>query len=315
MRGQLSVFLILGLVILIIFFVILPFQSFKLSSVSQDTTAALQIQLHSCANDDARELVEVFGLEGGQLLKENTTLPIVSLYQYGKSTLPPIDIWQERIEQGFREVIKRCTLALVQQGVQIESLTPTINVTISNESLILTSTPTYVVKTQTTTQRGESLSIKVDVPLGLMYTQVKTILQELTSSPAIPLTTFAQSLFDIDLITQTNYHLYKIQDQTTSYVFMFGALYTNQSVSRESASIRILNPRETFDIPIGKPFSFTIRVNGTPQRFMANTDLFTITNKGIIEFIPKKAGLNLVDVGVIGNNGGMDSAQYLFIIH
>lgn len=174
-RGQITIFIIIGLVIIIILGIVLYIRTSSNQSTNQDAvldTSSVNNLLTSCAKMTAQDAVIYVGLRGGDIFSEKyaTFLAInVPYYYYEGVDLSPSDqVITDSLKFYMDSALKTCTngfQSFKDQGYTIEEGEVNSTVTIADEDVIFDiNYPITVVKGETRDViSGSSASVKVNL--------------------------------------------------------------------------------------------------------------------------------------------------------
>jgi len=324
-RSQISVFIIIGLVLISITGLFLLVNKNIDTDQSVDDLLPLNTFIYECIKLTAEDAVFVAGTQGGV----DTTNEIngyeltVPFYVYLDSMSIPT---KTEIEKFLSEYMQENTMtclnnleAFQYMGYNISTENLTADVRIAQEKVIFNIDYPVFVVTERSSSVLDSFSYEVDIALGNIYDIVVQIMNKQDElGDNIPLgiistLAFSKS-FDFKLVELSeDIILYVLEFENSvksgPYYYAFMAKY-NWTASRQETPIQIDNIPE-FNISEPGLFNYRVRAKGNNMSFSDNTSLFQIGEKtGIIEFDTSELshGKNDFFITAIDNTGSTDIA-------
>lgn len=186
-RGQVTLFVILGLVLVVAIALLVYYQDKLISSDNKQEELAslsqeeqeLKSLVESCLNDKAKEALTLAGYQGFYINVPNTHLDysiytIPYLYDNGVNKVPAIETIELQLSKYIDESIAECYTI----SQDIEFGTPETKTEIKNDKVLFT------LNLPVKLNKGESISnlntfnTEVNVRLGELYAVVKTFLDD-----------------------------------------------------------------------------------------------------------------------------------------
>lgn len=336
-RGQITIFIFLGIAFLTIVGSLIyisdrqmPIEDEILKpSKIEFTSQSFEESLKICFEENLKEVLYIFGLEGGATIFSVTSLvtaelPIQNLYLHGQNLIQPISEWEDHIGAALAERTHRCKEA-VPLSPDIDVQWPEqalVSATLAEETTLAKIAYPVHVKGEGWEKDINEFIVRVPVRLGYIHQRAERLINDMAKNPdALPyhtlsglgLETAVEKKSDSFFIFVLTDPLSKIDEHT--YSFMFGALYGDEKKVITDPP-RILNGFETLRAEIGKQFKYRVKVhdpNLDILSFSDNTKLFDIQDDGTIQFVPKDDDMGLHEVA-IDVTDGIEIAQTRLLI-
>lgn len=175
-RGQVSIIILTGLVLLIaVSFILYTNQQAIVEAPAQvpsDPLAAVETMLHDCWQTSADHVATTIGIHGGSMLPEfldDNTLVRPGV-QDGRVTLPTRDELEEELSIGTSVLAAACEDGIVERaasyGVTLELGDLDVKATLTPDSVLTAFSGDYLLKTTTATKRISAFSHTTMTPLG-----------------------------------------------------------------------------------------------------------------------------------------------------
>ena len=334
-RGQISIFLLVGLSLLLgalVFSLIINFSSDD--TTQQEVTLPPDIQpikdyVQTCFESRLRETISLAAIQGGYVGIPPRYLEY-SLEGWNASFLIPYYLYdnenmtiskqrmQEEIAFGLNTHSNDC-MNITYEGFDITSTGDReIDVTISNQSVTANVNAPVDIHHKDSVYSVSSFQLMVPSNIGSFHSIARdTTADQLHRGGEVSETWLLRKLQgkDIrlekrDFYTDGHYVLiYSLTDGQATFTFGHKFARTRQDDMLSIEDIGMLNAT------IGYPFTHTIKYTGEDVRFSENTSLFDITSDGKIRFTPTLAqkGEHIATIQAMDSGG--QTIEETFIIN
>lgn len=209
-KGQLSMFIILGILLIVIAGIYFGLKSFvesanmeKEGKMAGDfATIAERVNIYTgeCVKNYARGALDLFGAIGTTLEPRegrfmlNEVQPVAYLRVNEKDYLPTIEDWQDTIMNIFNKLLTGCNYsAFHAQGVEVTHGTMDTTVTIGDKSVDFKTNYPIHVAAGPTSKEYMKYSVNVPVRLGYIHGAMHEIISKEINNPGfIPLSVISQ---------------------------------------------------------------------------------------------------------------------------
>jgi hypothetical protein len=319
-KGQVTIFIIVGIIILGSVALMLFLQKSVIPENDTDIMFATQVQtfVEKCIDNTGKDAVYYVSEQGGyadlpEVYDSDFSLPFY--FHEGNTIAPTQETIEGQLSVYMQEMLPFCLdfTSLEEEGYNIESEEIMVKTKISRMKVsFLVNYPLYVSKGNI---GRELVSFAGEIPTT-MKTMIETSNQILSGIEEHPDRVNLGQLYDLSmengLIIETvpyqNYVYFTLTDKKTIdreiYDFNFAVEYLSgveQGLQRpEISSI------PNIELNVGELFNYHVEAQGEEITFSVTTDLFDISNEGRIEFRAEEVGQHDVVVKVEDKNGAID---------
>ena len=222
-KAQVSIFISVGLLLMVVFGLVYVMISGDLTKVAQPKLTG-QTYIQQCAEQSADEIFFELGLTAATLSR-NINLTSYAYYDK-KIVLLEKDKIKKIVETRIDKDMKRCIMDYSGKDTISDSKRE-INVIFATKDVIININHPYTIKNKEQTYSPESMTIKLPIRFDLIYDNVEKILKDrMNSSRIIDSDALKQDYFDIEVLDMGGYELWAITDHESriyekAYVFMF----------------------------------------------------------------------------------------------
>lgn len=320
-RGQITLFIIIGIIILAAVGVLLLFSN-RDDAITQPALldAPLQFRpathlIESCIDETTRHAIDIVALQGGYLSPPEDSLrwgDTASAYGYIKTSylLPSKARMEEEIEAYLPVVFYDCIDQSLTTDFTLTAANISTDVTIQDDQVMVDIVnPLHIAK-------GDSLyetdrfTYTVDIPLGSIHSAISGYLRLLTENPGrLNFGYFERLGIDasIDPHNETDYLL---------------NIYADDMVFATALKLSINHPphfelEDQYVIADGETFTMSITYDdpdGDTVTFNDDTSLFDIASDGRISFLAESPGEYPTSITAVDDKGGRTRKTTVFIV-
>lgn len=335
-KGQITIFIIIGIVLLLIigvYFLVTSDFAEKTLRRSSLEEVPLDIQpikayIDSCIEQTLIPGVYLLGLQGGYIylpekkLKQPDYEIAYSLYK-GNRNLVSISTMEKQISEYMDKELPLCLdLSLFeQQGFTIIDDKINTDTTISEDNIFVDIDYNLEIEKQETRYKLERFSATVPIRLGHIHIIADNIIAKSIEDPDWIDLTFLSS-FDVSVsiipISMED-SIYAIIDNTSVDNIRFTEPFIFLIANKHLVNLPPkLNIEDIFALEDSKPFILQVEAVDPENdilTFSDDTAMFDITEDGIITFIPEVTGTFPVTITVEDTHLNKDSKEVLFIVN
>lgn len=330
-RGQVTVFILLGIVMLIAFFLIyyiIAGTSIELSDEVSETSKfpkdilPIHNYIKECVTQTSQQGITLMGSSGGQMeirgANNQIQVPIENFMIENQNLVPSAQDLQKTLDSFMEYFVPVCTIDIDFPGYNIKSETPTIKTQFVEDKIVQEIIfPVTVMKGKRKTEFSK-FYIEHNIRMNTILNSANKIVKNTITDPEwINYADFAE--FDVNVIVnpiQENYFIYTIIDDQSQFgeelfPFNFGIVYSLEELEQRNFPPELLlkkpkiakvNQTYTYDVSALDP-------EGDALTYGINRDDMTIDDlTGLIRFTPTEEdiGTLLVEVIVTDSQGGFD---------
>ncbi len=203
-RAQISFFMLIGIVIVVIFILIFHLKSLGPSEVNLNKIQAESIKdyVDSCVELTTKHAIINLGLQGGFIgipsnvqtltLKQSPPMQVVYLYDYDNykssltfNVLNSITEWQDELSSYIQNNLPVCINGFQpfeQQGYDIKSGTPKADVKIRSKDVLVTLNYPLEIRKGKTKEEMKNFQVRAGINLNAVHNQAENILNAIDSS-------------------------------------------------------------------------------------------------------------------------------------
>ncbi len=229
-KGQLSMFIIMGILLLLVVSIYFALRSF-VTSINMEkedkmagdfATMAERVNIYTgeCVKNFARDTLDLFGAIGTTLEPRegrfmlNEIQPVAYLRVNDKDYLPAIEDWQKTITQIFNGLLVTCNYSTFQtHGIEVTHGTMDTTVTVGDKSVDFKTNYPIHIAAGPTSKEYMKYSVNIPVRLGYIHGAMHEIIsKEITNPGFIPLSVISQ--YDLGIMALP----FKEQDTSVYYI-------------------------------------------------------------------------------------------------
>ncbi len=335
-KAQVTIFIILGVLIVLFVALFFVFTSFDLKKYDTEKQAAAHALIQQCVEDVSVRGIRYLSAKGGYyhippdfVVYALEGSPALSYYPYYYKDhdllVPDISILQEQYSYYLLATAQDC---YANSSYSFEEVgEPYAQVSISENQLEITYDPQLVLVEENT--RTTINEIELTIPST--YYQAYAAAAQLAGEQNTADNTFClsclqkyetngiiQNIITQEIALEPNYIIlfglnYTEQARGDDILFMFAGQYT-LSASEDGLALASI-PEQ--DVIIGYSFTYQVQASKTGVTYTDSTDLFTIDpNTGIISFYPDETmlGTHLIEIQATDALGNIDTVLFLLTI-
>lgn len=336
-RGQITVFILLGLLIFLFIIFLLVYAAPSLLPMKQSTdVVAVQTYIDSCLESQLAEVISLVSLQGGYYDQPDYTLnytvdgetyviyvPYIPYFlMFSQDTAPLKAELEEQLSIGLLESLSNCTdFSKIHYNVSLVSGVVAADVKLTSTSAVAKISLPIEIRHMDSTTSLNKFQIEKKTNLYKLYTIALLLTQQqlfygnqwcVTCISSI-IAEKDISLLKEDLIRDKEYDfLYTIQDNSEEgliFRFAHGFLYPEQTVAPLLLSI------ENREATIGYEFYYKIGAYGTNLTYSDDTALFDINpTTGVIQFTPDKMDIGTFIITIQVTDDKNQSAETSFVL-
>ena len=343
-RGQIAIFLVVGIVIFIaiVAYIIIPSSIKNLntnveeSQNSQLSVISIQTYVQSCFQNTARDGVKLLGLQGGYYRRPLDFVEISYhfvpiFFNFVNATIPSLDHMEKELEDYIQDSIDICLDNLSDfraQGYVIDLAEPSFNVTFTERNIVLSMV--YPITIIQDSKRIEINQFLASIPFNskLIYdTVIKFKAEQEKLHDFIPIGGLTEIAHENNISFSVNYLTNGIVVYTLifnnskvgqeDYYFSFAGRYNWTTFSKNISKVVTLNfihPQEAY---VDYEYYYSIKAKGDNLSFYDYTSLFNINQTtGDIRFTPTNTlgGNHFVLIGARDPQGNYDEQAFPLVI-
>ena len=235
-RGQVTVFVIVGIIIFAIVGLIFYTQDFIIKKeVIPPQVQPIYNYIESCVQSTLLDSIRILGIQGGYIVTPSTSIKtdfstIAYGHYQGKDILPPIKKMQDELSLYLRATIPLCFNTEDFPGFTITQSDIKAKTTIKGNFVSASITYPITVSKGDSTHRLESkYNAEIPIRLGSIHNTANDIIENEISNPnTIELTFLANLDYDVAILTHEDSLIYSITDPNSviediPYTFMFAS--------------------------------------------------------------------------------------------
>jgi hypothetical protein len=334
-RGQITIFLIVGIVILALFATMFYFISVsqKKTLLLEETTPLssqfrpqISLYVESCLRETAIPAIYLVGRQGGRIYPNEdevliTEDEVISFRYLDGAQVSNKDDIANDLNQYIEENLIDCTGTFdvfESQGVKIQQGSPKASTIIKPDSIGLTLR--YPLEVISSGDIFEMSSFTTDVPirLGSILDTEQEIINDHAEQPF--LFNFAKYASTDKVVVSFPFDsetsIFSIYDPESvveglPYYYWFAIKDTISNLPPELDHIQNIVLTE------GTPFTLTVDATDPEEDaliFSSNSDVFPISEDGVFDLIPTRKGAFMVVVSVEDTKGNSDSQEVRFVV-
>ncbi|MFW6450585.1 MAG: hypothetical protein ACOCZ6_06045, partial [Nanoarchaeota archaeon] len=187
-RGQVTIFVILGVIMLIVFALVLSLNPSPPDKKETDSTS-VEPYVEQCLSEYLEEAVETLSMQGGYMPSKNDSIILFEPFRVGYfQPAPSKSTLENDLGELTSTLMQLCSLETYrEQGFSIEEGEPVADVTITKNEVIASLNYPLKLKKANTTSRVENFNSKVESRLGQYYEHAKEITKTANERNAVPL--------------------------------------------------------------------------------------------------------------------------------
>ncbi|MGM5482170.1 MAG: Ig domain-containing protein [Nanobdellota archaeon] len=298
-RAQITIFIIIGIVILAI--AGLLFSLTFSEPLSKDIDAkSLEPYVSECLRGILKDSVEVVSAQGGFIIPPNDSIFLseyisVPYFYADEKKIPSKEIIEEQIEKYIVMSIPMCQLDVFEkQSFDLEKKEPSPKVSITDGEVSVNLDYPITLKKGNVTIQKNTFSAKTKSRLGEFHLYAKKLSETIAKIKRVPLSDIvimgSENDFFVDIIHANESVIYRLYDnKSIPESYNFAVLYdvADSNVKEKIEKI----PSQTAHVGYEYTYDFNMKY------ISADTDMFNITD-GIINFTPeyKDKGRHLIMV-------------------
>ncbi len=337
-RGQVTIFIVLGLLIIVFVALFLSFVVFDRGNITESIQKSTHTTVEQCLENVVIEAIPFLSLRGGyyNTPEEFVTFsseydPVILVFPYyykdRQNFIPSKEILEKEFEELILAETESCSLDML--GITLsQSREPTAEVLLGEEAIIITyDTGLAVIEPESVAQVEEvTFTIKSNYYEVFKAAAALAEIQKNTRFCISCLSNYEDS---------ENIHGVFVEEYSflENYVIIYGINYTEPSINNDELIFYFANryeyedeealqdiyitPIEDQTIQMGYQYEYHAEAAGDIVFFTDNTELFDIgLTTGEISFYPEEEGLHLIKITATNAYGKQDSALfYLNITH
>jgi hypothetical protein len=326
-KGQITLFIIIGIIIVVIAAVLYFISRQQPGEVAAELAKLptrvqpVYLNVRECLKQVSVEGTKLIAIKGGYYLPKNAVYfgqgPVAYGSINGTNILATIPEMESQLGEYANAGLKNCINLDVfkQQGLQFEeSANISTKVTISDYSVTFeVDYPLVVISGSSRTQLNKFTN-EVALPLGNMYATAAAIAEKIAENPEyINPDILSNSSYTINIMpVSITDMVYSIKDEKDDFTFLFAANYGNLNKAP------VMDINDSFELKKGQEFNYTINVSDPENdilTFYDDTPMFDITSQGLISFVPEVAGEFNVEIRVEDNHNNEDRRVILFKVN
>lgn len=335
-KGQVTIFIILGLLAVVFVALFFVFTSFDLQKYDTEKQAAAHVLIEQCVQDVAARGIRLLSAKGGYYhIPPNFVVyapegsPVQSYYPYYYKNhdllVPDISQLEEQFSYYLLATVQPCYTN--SPYTFEETGDPSADVSISENEIKITYDPKLVLAEENS--RTTINEIKITLPST--YAQAYVAAVQLTAEENTDDNTFCltclqkyemngiiENIITQEIALSPNYIIlyalnYTEQATGETSLFMFAGQYTLTSPETNL----ILSSVPDQNVTIGYPFTYQVYASTSDVTFSDNSDFFTIDPlTGLISFYPDETmlGTHLIEIEAVDGARNIDTLLFLLTI-
>ncbi|MBU0614533.1 MAG: hypothetical protein KJ601_00405, partial [Nanoarchaeota archaeon] len=325
-KGQLSLFMIVGVVLLLGLGLIYYINSKAVEEakpVEFDLYISENVQafVENCLSQIAVQGLDILGLQGGRIYLyepyfEYNNYKTNLLYYYGRNLVPSLDEMEIELENYVKYNLRSCTQDFqVFKGLTITYGTLDTNAYIGKASVLFDVNWPLEIKQSNIRKELSAFKSTIHIDLEKFWNASKIIVNSTMEQPDIidVLQLMYLDLNAVYFVNEENNMMYFLSDNRSEvygrpYYYIFGMQFNNSAQISEPAAPILLNIQDLTAFE-GIQFNYTVRAfdpNGDKVIYSSVTDLFDIEPEtGRFSFTPDNfdLGMHLVVVTATDETG------------
>lgn len=336
-RAQVSIFIIVGILILLIVGGLTYFSQEKKETplkitkqaIKQVTDAgSLQLFITECLKATALNGIESNFMTGGYnqlplLSATQKQLPVPYFWYNGLDVSPTKVEYEHQLAAYIEENIPLCLDFTVFKDVTIsEKSKPTVLAEIKDELITLSLNYELLLLTGATEEELRAFKADLEISIAKAIILVDMLITQQAQSPnTVQFTSLLNTAYE------NNFQVSPIFDKDTVFYYLkfndvfvkgkplemsFAAKYDWQQYLQEPVDIA---PIDVQFAEVGKSFTYTLSTTGEQLALSADTELFSILPDGTISFVPtqEETGAYIIPINA-KNNNGQDTENLILIV-
>ncbi len=337
-RGQVSIFIIIGLLILFIvgFFVVLEGIEKAIPEAEENPiVTSVSASLSSCLEPQLQKAITLVSLHGGYFetppyeiedtFTQEYSLGIPYYFFNNKDVAPTAETINEQLALALESQVHECTdFSYYPYNISLSS-TPTVTAQMTTDDVEATVTFPLEISTENVKYTLDSVSISVPSHLFKLYTTALAITEEQTKNPNLLCITCLSQLAEknefylgmIELKQENKYTLlYILNDRNTEHEtvpllsFYFGHSFI-QGAAEENP---LITPIQKQIAPIGYVYQYNVIATGKNLTFSDDSSVFTIDPEtGTISFLPEPEDIGSWIVTITATDADQKKTETSFV--
>ncbi len=252
-RGQITAFIILGLIFLLFFLIILFTKSYrieKIGAISSDELNPIKYYIDLCAKSSASDALYLLGAQGGytappKLYFQSAYAKIAYWYYEGQDTSPTIKKMEQELSSYVDKALPKCIEnlnAFSDMGFEFEFGEINTETKINENNVeFKINYPITIIKGESKAEISEFYKM-IPVRLGYIHNIIKTIVEKEVEDPEwIDITYLVDQDLDFKIYPyDENTLIYSVLDNQsiikydTSFMFLFANLFEEKESLEEN---------------------------------------------------------------------------------
>ncbi|MBW2981240.1 hypothetical protein KY360_07525 [Candidatus Woesearchaeota archaeon] len=322
-KGQITVFIILGLVLLVgaIFFLSVrepveePFEVIKVPALLQP----VYVHVEDCIKDIAVPGLYLLAIQGGYIYLPDEYLAtdysnVGYGYSNGYAVMPKIDEMESQLEQYIADMVPSCVNFELFPDLDITSENITSEVTITTKEVIFKISYPITGRKEESISEVEKFRVIIPIRLGYIYDSMVGILTKTMDDPDwIDMTYLSGFDVKVDIVPhdETTF-IYSLTDNKPADPYIFLSAFRFKSNLAP-----VINVNDTIYPQDGVPFLMEVEVTdpeGDSFTCSDNTALFDITDDCTILFTPEIPGDYEVIITAVDIRGNVGDKEIKIVV-
>ncbi|MFH1317357.1 MAG: Ig domain-containing protein [Candidatus Woesearchaeota archaeon] len=300
-KGQITIFIILGILLLIIISALLisknyEFQTDKSQIVLKNKISTVKSYIESCVENVGEKGIEFIALQGGYynatLLSITYSGNNIPYYWYNSNNyMPQIEIIEQELANYIEENLQTCTSNFSSfriLGYEIKEDELNVNVDfLDGSTLISLDYPLKIIYNDSTTDL-EDFAVNLDYDFLKYYNIIDRIIGHQGKFPySVPIGNLideaSKSNFTFETLHSDNSVIFILTfNDTKQLKYAFGSIYKFNNITGKQEKV-IIEPIPVFNIRNHQKIEYKVNAFGNNLTFFDDSDLFDIEPKtGII---------------------------------
>jgi hypothetical protein len=312
-KGQVSMFIVVGLFILIILGLLIYINDDAKGNVANDNSVGynndvvmVKSYIQNCLDRSVIEALDLISIQGGYYAVPESSYEINSMisvpyyYDFEKGDLVPTqELIKLNLEYAISDFVSICVgdfNFFEEKGIKIDHFkSPKTNVKFSDEVIFITFNYPLNITTENYVFTIDELFTDVKFPLLKLFNAAEKSIPIISENlKVIPTSKMIQFAFDNDVYIYVNdnfdgtvFYSFIANFNTSNEIFFnFATRNTIFNNSFNKKEVKIEN-NEILEAEVGYSFEYQLIVMGEGVTFKDYSSLFDITSDGLIKFEPK----------------------------
>jgi len=336
-KAQITLFIIVGFVILASIFLLSYIGEEPSEEVLQDTPTEIQpikIFIESCLKEVAEEGIEFISKQGGYyfFIPDSVHAGIagfrVPLYlSNDEIKMPPKDTISKELEEYMNDKINTCIddfNSFQDQGFNVNSESINLGIIWGEDILKLDISYPITITNLDSTYTLNRFNVQLPIRLGRIYTLISMYLAEqVKDTSSVCISCLTKLLEENDLYADfdqiyDDIAVLEIKDTSLGNPFAFiFAINLSYNQEEETPSPVNIDDIPNQDAGVGYLFTYDVSATGSSLKYTDSSHLFNIhEDTGLIEFTPEpdSLGRHLIIVDIEDLKGNTDSEMFILNI-